>query len=186
MSQNTPQKWFNLEERFFKNMDAELLDNLRGNMEKAETAERLMEVTGIQNAELAAAIVELKVTVETLAAFRLSPLVAVAWADDRVEENERYSILKAAEASGISAEDPSMALLEAWTKHRPQTELLEAWCEYAQALGESLGAEQRQVLKSEMLGQIQKVAEANGGVLGFGSVCNSEKELIAKVSEALG
>ncbi len=186
MSQNSPQKWFNLEEHFFKDLDQQLLADLRNEKETADTANDIMQVTGIQDSELAGAMAELKVTVDTLAAFRLVPLVAVAWADDRVEENERYSIAKAAEKSGISADEPAMALLNSWTTRKPPRELLEAWCEYSAALCESLSEAHRATLKKEIMEQVHKVAEANGGVLGFGSVSDNEKELIGKVEAALG
>lgn len=185
MSQNSPQKWFQLEEHFFNGVDQQLMAKLRSEMETAGTAEEIMKVTGITNGELATAIASLNVSVETLAAFRLAPLVAVAWADDRVEENERYVITKSAESSGISPEEPAMELLQSWTNRRPPAELMDAWCEYAKALVASLEESHRESLRSELTTKIHAVAEANGGFLGFGSVGPSEKKIIERVEEAL-
>lgn len=186
MSKNTPQKWFNLEEQFFKGVDRQLVKKLQNEMETAETAEAIMKVTGISNAELASEMAELNVTVETLSAFRLAPLVAVAWADDRVEENERYAITKAAEKSGISNDDPAMELLNSWTKNRPSEDLLNAWCEYAKALSASLAEAHRAALKKEVIDEVNSVAEACGGILGFGSISPAEKETIKRIESALG
>lgn len=186
MSQNSPQKWFNLEEHFFKGVDQELLQKLRGSMETAETAEAIMSVTGIADEQLAAHMAELNVTVETLSAFRLAPLVAVAWADDRVEENERHAITKAAKTSGIEEDDPAMKLLEGWTSQRPGPDLLDAWCDYAKSLSTSLAEPHRESLKKEVMTQVKAVAEAAGGVLGFGSVSASEQETIARIEKSLG
>ncbi|MEM8736319.1 MAG: hypothetical protein AAGG44_18970 [Planctomycetota bacterium] len=185
MSQNSPQKWFQLEEHFFKGVDQDLLKKLRGDLEKAETAEQIMQVAGIQNAELAREIADLNVTVETLAAFRLAPVVVVAWADDRVENNERYHITKAAEKSGIDSDDPAMELLKSWTERRPPSDLMDAWCQYAAALTSSLAEAHRSSLKEEMVGLVKAVAEANGGLLGFASVSPSESEVLKQVEEAL-
>ena len=186
MSQNSPQKWFNLEELFFNQVDNELLKRLKGEMETTATAEAISKVAGIENAELAASMAELNVTVETLAAFRLAPLVAVAWADDRIEEEERYAITKAAKMAGIKDEDAAMSLLETWTKRRPGPELMEAWCEYAASLSGSLAEPHRVSLKQEITGQVNAVAEAAGGVLGFGSVCQAEQAMIDRIEKALG
>ena len=185
MSQNSPQKWFNLEEHFFSEVDQRLVEKMRGEMDTAKTAAEIMRVTGINDEELAAEMAELNVTVDTLAAFRLAPLVAVAWADDRVEENERYAITRAAEQSGIAADDPAMALLDSWTKRRPSSELLDAWCDYAQALSASLSEVHRTKLQKELTTQIHAVAEAAGGILGFGSISPSEKAVIERIEKAL-
>lgn len=185
MSQNSPQKWFNLEEQFYKGLDQQLINRLKADMEIAESAEAIARVTGITNTHLAEEIAKLKVNVGTLAAFRLVPMVAVAWADDRVEENERYVITKAAEKSGIAKDDPAMELLDSWTRRRPGEELLETWCEYAHALQASLTEVHREALRKEVVEQVQTVAEAAGGILGFGSVSPAEKAIIRKVEAAL-
>ena len=78
MSQNSPQKWFNLEELFFNQIDNQLLQKLKSEIQTAATAEAISKVTGIEDEELASSMAELNVTVETLSAFRLAPLVAVA------------------------------------------------------------------------------------------------------------
>jgi hypothetical protein len=186
MSNSSPQQWFHLEERFFKGVDQKLIDEIRGQLETAETAEHIMQVTGIQDAELATGIAELNVTVDTLAAFRLAPLGEVSWADERVAESERYKILKAAEASGIGADDPAMKLIDAWLKKRPPADLMDAWCDYTRALCSSLAEGHRAALKKEILAQVKSVAQANGGLLGFGSVSENEKALITRVEKALG
>lgn len=185
MSDNSTQKWFSLEEQFYKGLDQELLQKLRGDLETAETAEEIMRVTGIQNADLATAIASMNVTVETLAAFRLAPLVAVAWADDRVEENERFHITKSAEKSGIGADEPAMELLKAWQDRRPPAQLMDTWCDYAKALCASLAEAHREELRKEIVGMVTYVAEANGGFLGFGSISPSEKKMIELVKEVL-
>lgn len=186
MSQNSPQKWFNLEELFFNQIDNQLLQKLKSEIQTAATADAISKVAGIENEELASSMAELNVTVETLSAFRLAPLVAVAWADDRIEEEERYAITKAAKMAGIGEEDAAMSLLDSWTKRRPGPELMDAWCEYAKALSESLAEPHRQALKQEVTAQVNAVAEAAGGVLGYGSVSPSEQEMIERIEKSLG
>ncbi len=185
MSQNTPKQWFNLEERFFNEVDNQLLAKLRDEMSSDKTAQEIMRLTGISDEKLAAEIVATNVTVETLAAFRLVPLIAVAWADDLMEENERYAIQLAAEKAGIAQGSASMGLLHIWTQRRPPAELLQTWCEYSRALVASLAGEHRKTLQREILRQVSTVAQASGGVLGFGSISSSEQAIIDQISEAL-
>ena len=185
MSEHSPQKWFNLEERFFKDMDQQLLARLKEQQQLEQSAESIMQVTGITDKDLAEEIAKLNVSVETLSAFRLVPLVAVAWADDRIDSSERFEITKAAEQTGIQADDPAMTMLNAWTERRPGPELLDAWCDYTRSLCGSINEQQRHVLKQEVLRQVRAVAEATGGMLGFGSVSPSEQATINRIDEAL-
>lgn len=186
MSKDSPKQWFNLEERFFTELDQQLLSKLQAQQANTHTAETIMKVAGINDQKLAEHIASIGVTVETLTAFRLVPLVAVAWADDRMDENERYAILLAAEKSGIKEGEPAMELLKAWTSKRPSSDLMNAWFEYAKSLSMSLNGELRTVLKKEILEQIQAVAKAAGGVLGIASVSASEKSMIDRIEKTLG
>ncbi len=185
MSKDSPKQWFNLEERFFSELDQQLLAKLQAEQANTQTAETIMRVSGINDQKLAQEIASMGVTVETLTAFRLVPLVAVAWADDHMEESERYTILLAAEKAGLNEGEPAMELLKAWTAKRPTSELMDTWCEYAKSLSLSLNGEMRTLLKKEILDQIQTVAKAAGGVLGFASVSASEKAVIDRIESAL-
>lgn len=185
MSQNSPKQWFRLEEQFFNQVDQDLIKRMRADQEAAQTAESIMKVTGITDQALAAEIAATQITPDTLAAFRLAPMVAVAWADDRVEANERYVILKAAKQAGIGDDEPAMDLLKAWTENRPSGELLEAWCDYAKSLSGSLDDAHKSVLRKEIMAQAHAVAEACGGLLGFGSVSPNEKATLAQIEAAL-
>ena len=185
MSENSTKRWFSLEEKFFAGVDHELMEKLRDQMTVEESAAAIMQVIGISDKHLAEEIANMNVTAETLSAFRLVPLVAVAWADDRVEENERYAITQAAQKSGISPDEPAMKLLESWTVRRPGDELMDAWCDYTKALCGSLNEGHRQALKKEIMSSVEAVAEACGGLLGFGSVSPSEKAMIARIEKAL-
>ncbi len=184
MSQHSAKQWFKLEELFFSQVDQELLNKMRSEMATVETAEAIIRVTGITDEKLASEIAKINVTVDTLSAFRLAPLVAVAWADDRVESEERDVILAAAAQSGIAADDPAMEMLKNWTTQRPGPELLDTWCEYASALCRSLNEDNRIALRDQLVSQAHKVAEACGGILGFGSISPSEKATLERIEKA--
>jgi hypothetical protein len=184
MDPNSPQRWFNLEEQFFKSLDHQLLTKLREQSRISQSADSIMQLTGINDHELAEKIASMDVSAETLAAFRLVPLVAVAWANDHIAPNEQYVIDQAAENAGL--DESAMKLLGQWTSNRPGSELLETWCEYASALVQSLDESHRNSLREQIVGQAMAVARASGGILGIGSVSPSEKATIQKIKQALG
>ena len=185
MSTNSPKKWLNLEEHFFAQMDQQLLEKLRQEQSDTQSAAAIMKVTGIADEGLAKELASVGITIETLTAFRLVPMVMVAWADDRMEESERDAILLAAQKTGIDSADPAMAMLRSWTRKRPSFELFEAWKHYCKSLSESLNGPEREVLRKQLVEQVTEVARAAGGVLGFGSISANEKAIIDCVNEHL-
>lgn len=185
MTNHTPNQWFKLEEKFFNEVDQKLVEKLRTQMETAERAEAIKKVTGIVDDQLVKELAEKNITVETLSAFRLVPHVAVAWADDRLESDERDAVMQAAKLSGISADEPAGKLLSGWLANRPPVDLFETWIEYARSLSASLDGPARSQLKHEMVGQVRAVAEAAGGILGMGSTSPNEKAVIKQVEQAL-
>lgn len=183
MSSNSPQKWFNLEEQFYKQLDNQLLEQLREQEDLDQTTESIMKATGIVDKDVAAKMASLKIAPGTLAAFTLVPLVAVAWASDDVDDNERYVIDQAAKSAGL--DDASLKMLAGWLSVRPGSELLDAWVAYSKSLCASLNESERIRLRDHVVGQSMAVAKSSGGVLGIGAVSPSEKAAIEKIKAAL-
>jgi hypothetical protein len=185
MSDNSPKKWFKLEEQFFNNVDQNLLDKLRNDVVTEERAAAIERLTGLNDPKVCHAIAEQNISVESLAALRLVPLVALAWADDRVEDNERYRLLQCAEKAGLKSGDPSYEMLNGWLNKRPPAELFDTWIQYAKSLAMSLDGESRENLQMTLLHQVREIATASGGLFGFGSISPAEQKIINAVEEAL-
>ncbi len=184
MADNSPKKWFKLEESFFNAVDQKLLDNLRKQTATAERAEAIQKVTGLSSMKVCEHIAAMDISVESLAALRLVPLVAVAWADDRIEDNERYRVIQAAEKAGLHPGDASYDLLKHWLEQRPPQDLFDTWLEYARDLSMSLDGETRENFQNSVVSQVRNIASANGGLFGFGSVSPAEQKVIEQVEKA--
>lgn len=184
MDQHSPQKWFNLEEQFFKSLDNQLLEKIREQTDLVETAEEIMKLTGITSKEVATKIAALRISPQTLAAFCLVPLVAVAWASDDVDADERQVIEQAATAAGL--DERCLKLLSGWLNRRPASELFDTWCEYAKVLVSSMDESHRVSLRDHIVGQSTAVAKASGGILGIGAISASEKAVLERIKTALG
>lgn len=185
MADSSPNKWFKLEESFFNQVDQKLMDKLREQVATEERAQAIERLTGLDDPKVCQAIAKQNISVESLTALRLVPLVAVAWADDRIEDNERYRLMEAAEKAGLTPGDPSYELLKSWLTRRPPLDLFDTWVEYAQSLARSLDGESRENLQVTMVHQVRDIATASGGLFGFGSVSPSEQKVIDAVEEAL-
>ena len=175
-----------LEEKFFHERDQELLRALREKTASQERKKSLAEASGISDAELLEQLDELDVNPETLAALSLVPLIAVAWADGKIDDKERTAVLEAAEQKGIEAEQPGHQWLKDWLRQKPDARLKEVWKDYVAALTQSLDDPSKKALKEDLLGRARAVAEAAGGLLGFGNkVSTSEQAVLDELEHAL-
>ena len=146
--------------------------------------ELLSDLSGIRDHAVLEHLIALGISADTLAALSLVPLVEVAWADGSVDDEERDTILAAAEAAGVGRESGSAQLLESWLTIRPDPEMVTAWKEYVGALSASFSDERKEDFKQALLSRARSVAQASGGVLGFGTkVSKSERAVMDELEQ---
>ena len=156
-----------LEDQFFHQLDQQLLDKFRNKLANQESREALKSSSGIQDEELLDTLVSMNIRAESLASLSIVPLVAVAWADGKMEEGEREAVLKAAESRGMAAGSAGHHMVEAWLSSKPAHELFEVWQAYVGALKETMDSGAFEKLKGEIMAQAREVAESAGGILGL-------------------
>ncbi len=168
-----------LHDAFFQERDQELLDFLQFEMETPEEHERnqLQTIAGTSDPEVLEALQQVGITSASMTAFMLLPLVRLAWADARIQNDEIDSILKAATEDGIAYGTPAYWLLNRWLRERPTEKMLDAWWKYAQALACKLDETSLAAFRHATLGRARRVAEASGGILGMGSKISEAEHL---------
>jgi hypothetical protein len=174
-----------LEEIFFKNVDAKLLEKMRQDMKEKEVSESLQHASGIKDQKVLQSLREVGVTAESLTALSLIPLVAVAWADGKVQREEREAILKAANESDIAAGSDAEMLLNSWLNVQPGPELMEAWKGYAACVKASLDATLFHQMSEAILNRAQQLAKASGGFLGLSAISLSESKVLDELKAVL-
>ena len=167
-----------LEANFFRERDQELLAYLRSQAEESNLRSQLSEISGIVETEILDTLIQAGITAESLSAFSLLPMVRVAWADAKVQGNEREAILQSAHAEGVTEGSTSYRLLESWLSERPGPALLEAWWEYVSGLAKELDEKSLAAMRQATLDRARRVAEASGGLLGFGNRVSNDEELV--------
>lgn len=174
-----------LEESFFAKENERLLEKLRAEQARLEAKEALAQASQIQDDAVIERLVELGIGPDTWTALLLVPLVEVAWADGVLEERERKAVLEAAANTGITPGRASYDLLERWLDERPDGRLLEVWGEYVVGVASRLDEQGRHTLHDEILGNARRVAEAAGGILGFGNkVSEQERAVLNRLEDA--
>lgn len=176
-----------LEEAFFAEQDAILRRRMAEEDQKNSTIEALSAASGIKDRVVLDKLLALNISVTTLTALAMVPMVLVAWADDRIDPKERDAVLSGAEQVGLHKDDVGYQLLKGWLAQRPPAALADTWKSYVTALSASLDHEARGKLKADLLDRAKTVAEAAGGFLGLlKSVSPAEKAVLDDLERAFG
>lgn len=78
-------------------------------------------------------------------------------------------------------------MLEYWLSERPDAKLLEAWEHYIQHLCQRLDEHEIGEFRRDLLDRARDVAEAAGGILGFGNKTSAaERAMLARLEQAFG
>lgn len=173
-----------LEDEFFHKENEKKLAALKEQLSAGETKEELSKASGMTDDAVLDKLVTLGLRGPTVAALSLVPLIAVAWADDELQDNERESILHAANAKGMGAGTPGHEILSSWLSRRPDDSLVEAWEGYIKSLMAQLNDEQVRMLKNQIVGFAKVIAESAGGFLGFAKVSGKEETILARIGKA--
>jgi hypothetical protein len=173
-----------LEEAFFRKHNSDLLEKLRRKTDEASRREQLISISGISDQSLLDKLVAAGLDAGSLAALGLIPLLQVAWADGKVQPQERESLLEAAKRVNLEPGSAGYELLTGWFDHEPEPELFEVWKEYVRALRGAMTDETFREVRTVILDRARMVARAAGGVLGVGSVLGSEHDVIKKLEAA--
>jgi hypothetical protein len=173
-----------LENQFFDKENKAKLAQLKEKLDSQNTREELRKASGMSDDSVLDQLVELGLRGNTIAALSLAPLVAVAWADGTVQDNERNAILQGAAGKGLDQGTDGYDLLQTWLGKQPPDSLFTAWEAYIKALAAQLNDEQNRLLKNQILGFAKMVAASAGGILGFGKVSGTEEKILERIEAA--
>lgn len=176
-----------LEEEFFRKENAAVIARLRATQERGQQREAMAATSGITDTAVLDRLIDQGLTAASSAAVALVPLVAVAWADRKLEESERRSVLAEAARAGIAADTPGYELLDGWLRQAPPPSLLATWAEYAQALASNMEEGDRGTFRDTIIARAKAVATAaGGGFAGLGSkVSDAEQAVLRTIEETL-
>lgn len=175
-----------LEDSYFRTRDAQMVDKLRNVFENKLAKEAVTKATGITNDEFLDRVVRLNMNGEMLTAFKLFPLVEVAWADGNFDQAEAEAVISAAAKQGIPRNSEVLAHLKNWLNKGPTPDGRSLWKMYAAELRKTLSKQELDTFREDMLKYAHQVAEASGGILKlFFTESTSEKKVIEGIRKEL-
>ena len=173
-----------LENQFYDKENQEKLSAMKEQLDDQATREELRKASGMTDQAVLDKLVALGLRGNTIAALSLVPLIQVAWADGKIQDNERTAILQGAHGKGLEKGTAGYELLQTWLQKKPSIELIEAWEAYIKALGSQLNDEQNRLLKNQIVGFAKMVAAAAGGFLGIGRISAEEEKVLERIEAA--
>jgi hypothetical protein len=175
-----------LEESYFKTRDAALVAKLRQVFERKRDKEELRKSIEITNDEVLDRLVKLSLRGEMLTAFKLYPLMEIAWANGSFDKRGSKAVIAAAVKLGIPRDSESIKRLEDWLERGPTDDERAAWRMFAAELRKTLSAKELATFREDVLKYAEAVAEAAGGVFGVpGKVSPEEKRMIEIIKKSL-
>ena len=175
-----------LEEAYFRKKDAQLVDKLKAVFHRTVDRDSISQTTGITDERVLDNLVELSLSGEMMAAFRLYPLIEVAWADGGVDEQEVRAVLAAIEEHGIPRGSRPHVMLENALKNRPGEDSRKAWYLYADELRKVLSPAELTTFRNDLLDHARRIATASGGLLSVAfQVSTNERKVLEAIERAL-
>lgn len=163
-----------LEEDYFRKQNADLAAKLKARVS--------LEKAGVNDKALAESLIANGFSEDSIRALYLIPVVDVAWADGRVSEEERAEILKIAESRGITKNSSAYKMVIQWIDSKPTDENYLK----AKSLVDPLLEDLKKTGADWLLSAAQRVAEATGGLFGFGvKVTSDEKAVLTRLAAKL-
>lgn len=166
------------EEEFFRKQNQELAKKLKTKMGMA--------AEGVRDEALIKDLLSAGFDEDSVRVLFLVPIIEIALADGRIEEDEKAEILRIVKTRGISEQSAAYKTLLSWLKNGST----DASFVRAKTLIDPLIAEERKNDQSVswILAGAQSVAKAAGGLLGLGigsKISAEEEKLIQKLSQKL-
>ena len=174
-----------LEDKFFQQQEAKALLALQEQIKNQEIEKAIAEHTGISNEAVISSIVKQGLSVESLIAIRLIPLVLMSWASGSVEAAEREAIHNYMFEHGIKKDSPVHAMVDGWLSSKPDETLEQSWSDFAKEYTQTLSDSEKAAFVAEILGNADDVANAAGGFWGFGAVSEGEQALLERLQGIL-
>ena len=172
-----------LEEEYFRKREQELIEKLRQRAETDAERQRLGEQAGVADEEILQDLQALGYTAETVTLLHLVPLVQMAWAEGNVSDRERDLIREAARARGITTGSPADEQLSNWLTRRPSDVFFEKTLRAIGAVLQAQPAETRAASQKDLLSYCTAIASASGGIMGFRTVSEEERQLLSRISQ---
>lgn len=178
ITNQTSRKWTRSLEWKFERQDVVLRRKYRDHLLESIELQKLAEATGIQEQELLARLRCFGLSSDTFGALSLLPIAVAAWASGQVTSEEQLAAMQAIEESEIRENQAAIDVYRSWLCKRPAPGLWQLWHDFTVSRKRLWEPEKLREQGDILCGAATKVAEASGGILGWGAICAAEERVL--------
>lgn len=179
---NQVQDW---ERRAFVPLDeTEAYERLDAFFVREAARRALTKTSGIDDVDLLDALIDAGFDEETLPALQLVPIAFAAWASDSVTDQESRAAVWSIYEFRLFEFPEAASRVQRWLDVRPGQELWDLWLAFTQCRLENTPDTIRQISGNQLLEQATAVAIASGGMVGIGTICAAEQDVLDGIRNA--
>jgi hypothetical protein len=174
-----------LEEEIFYQVDLKLMEKLRTDTQQEEKRQQLSKLMHVEDKATLDELIEQGIDQNSVAALLLVPLAVVAWADGRITDEERSTVIDIAAKYAKEDSGPFIDVVKHWLKREPSEALWNAWLTYVRTLREQSLGPATEMLSEKLIDHARKVAEASHSFLSFKRINAEKQQALDRVCDAL-
>jgi hypothetical protein len=173
------------EEEYFRKRDQQLVEHLRSQAEREAARDRLSQQVGVADGEVLQHLETLGFTDQTVSLLAMVPLVHVGWADGGMATSAAQRIMEASREHHIEELSEAGRQLREWLESRPSDDFFDGALQAIRTVLQHQSFSERERYVRNLLKQCIDIAAASGGVLGFGKISKSERDVLDRVRREL-
>jgi tellurite resistance protein len=171
------------EEKYFRE---KLIAKLKAKAARETSRKALSEAVGVSDEGILQTLEDMGYDRDIVTVLHLVPLLAVAWADGRISDEERTKIVEAARSWGVKEGTAADRKLHELLRVRPEEVQISRALRVIRDIMQFRGAEKQASYCKNVLELTEAVADASGGLLGLGRrISPAERKVIERVAREL-
>lgn len=174
-----------LEDEIFYQVDLKLIEQLRNDNQLAEKRQQLSKLMHVEDEAMLDELIEQGIDQNSVAALLLVPLAVVAWADGRITDQERSTVIDIAAKYAKQESGVFIDVVKHWLDQEPSEGLWKAWLAYIRAVREQSLGPATEMLSEKLIEHATKVAEASHSFLSFNRINPDKQRALDRVCEEL-
>ncbi len=162
------------------------LQRLQKSLYEKEATEQLERVTGIDDPVLLERLRAAGFHESNVYALTWLPIAMVAWASDGVSADEVSAARLVNLYAMFTGNAESTQLFREWLREKPSDQLIKLWEDVISWQIDNLDDDSQTQTGAAVLYIARKVAEASGGLLGFGQISTAEQRVLNRIRKVYG
>jgi hypothetical protein len=174
-----------IEDEFFYEVDLKLWEELRENRMRDEKRQQLNKLMHVEDQAMLDELIEQGIDDESVAVLLFVPLAFIAWADGRVTDAERKTVIEIVTQYAPENSETFVTAVKKWLVRKPDEKLWDAWQAYVHVLREQSPRCVADMITDKLFDYARRVAEVSHSFLSFNRINPEKQQALDRLENAL-